>query len=89
MHMRISSPPFRYECYFGTDIDSRENLVANHHDVEGIRKIIDADSLEYLSLENLRAISPSTSFCTGCFTGDYPAPVSPTFKNSFDDDITR
>ncbi|MDE7464239.1 MAG: amidophosphoribosyltransferase, partial [Clostridiales bacterium] len=89
VHMRISSPPFRYECYFGVDIDSRENLIANHHDVEGIREIIGADSLEYLSLESLRAISPSTSFCTGCFTGDYPAPVSPTFKNSFDDDVTR
>lgn len=89
VHMRVSSPPFKYECYFGTDIDSRENLVANHHDVDGICKIIGADSLEYLSLESLRAISPTTSFCTGCFTGDYPAPVSPTFKNSFDDDITR
>lgn len=85
VHMRISSPPFKYPCYFGVDIDSRENLVANYHDVEGIRKIIDADSLEYLSLENLRAISRTTSFCTGCFTGDYPAPVSPTLKNTFDD----
>lgn len=84
VHMRISSPPFKYECHFGVDIDSRDNLVANHHDVDGICKLIGADSLEYLSLENLRAISPSTCFCTGCFTGDYPAPVSPTLKNSFD-----
>ncbi|MCH5163109.1 MAG: amidophosphoribosyltransferase [Clostridiales bacterium] len=89
VHMRISAPPFKYECYFGVDIDSRDKLVANHYDVDGICKIIGADSLEYLSLENLRAISPTTSFCTGCFTGDYPAPVSPTLKNSFDDNMSR
>ncbi len=85
VHMRISSPPFKYECYFGTDIDNRDNLVANHYDVEGIRKLIDADSLEYLSLDNLKAISPSTSFCLGCFTGDYPAPVTPMLKHTFDE----
>ncbi len=89
VHMRISSPPFRYECYFGVDIDSRDKLIANSLDVEGIRQKIGADSLEYLSLENLRAISPTTSFCTGCFTGDYPAPVTPTLKNTFDDNLTH
>ena len=86
IHMRISCPPFKNPCYFGTDIDDRDKLVANHYDVDGICKKIGADSLEYLSLENLKAISPNTSFCLGCFTGDYPAPVTPTFsKNSFDD----
>lgn len=87
VHVRISAPPFRYECYFGVDIDSRDKLVANHYDIDGICKLIGADSLEYLSLENLKAISPTTSFCTGCFTGDYPAPVTPTLKNSFDDGL--
>ncbi len=85
VHMRISSPPFKYECYFGTDIDDRDKLVANHYDVDGICKKIGADSLEYLSLENLKAISPNTTFCLGCFTGDYPAPVTPMFKHTFDD----
>lgn len=85
IHMRISSPPFKYECYFGTDIDDRDKLVANHYDTDGICKRIGADSLEYLSLENLKAISPNTSFCLGCFTGDYPAPVTPMLKNSFDE----
>ncbi|MCH5154132.1 MAG: amidophosphoribosyltransferase [Clostridiales bacterium] len=85
VHMRISSPPFKYECYFGTDIDNRDNLVANHYDVDGICEKIGADSLEYLSLENLKAISPTTSFCLGCFTGDYPSPVTPMYKNTFDD----
>lgn len=84
VHMRISSPPFKYECYFGTDIDDRDKLVANHYDVDGICKKIGADSLEYLSLENLKAISPNTSFCTGCFTGDYPAHVMPMLKHTFD-----
>ncbi len=89
VHMRISAPPFRYECFFGVDIDRRDKLVANKYDVDGICKLIGADSLEYLSLDNLKAISPSTSFCTGCFTGDYPAPVTPTLKNSFDDGISN
>ena len=84
VHMRISSPPFKYECYFGTDIDDRDRLVPNHYDVDGICKKIGADSLEYLSLENLKAISPNTSFCTGCFTGDYPAHVTPMLKHTFD-----
>jgi len=87
VHMRVSSPPFKYECYFGVDVDSRDKLIANHLDTDGICRKIGADSLEYLSLENLRAIAPDTSFCTGCFTGDYPAPVTPTLKNSFDDEF--
>lgn len=84
VHMRISSPPFKYECYFGTDIDDRDKLVANHYDVKGICEKIGADSLEYLSIDNLKAISANTTFCLGCFTGDYPAPVTPMLKNSFD-----
>lgn len=84
VHMRISSPPFKYECFFGTDVDNRDNLVANHYDVKGICEKIGADSLEYLTVENLRAISPETGFCTGCFTGDYPAPVTHALKGMFD-----
>ncbi len=84
VHMRVSSPPFKYPCYFGTDVDSPNNLVANFYDVDGICKKIGADSLEYLTVENLRAISKNIGFCTGCFTGDYPAPVTPMLKNSFD-----
>lgn len=87
VHLRISSPPFKYECYFGVDIDDRDKLVANKYDTDGICKRIGADSLEYLSLENLKAISPKTTFCVGCFTGDYPAPVTPTLKNLFDNDF--
>lgn len=85
IHMRISSPPFKYECFFGVDVDSRDKLIANSLDTKGICEKIGADSLEYLSLDNLRAIAPSTTFCTGCFTGDYPAPVTPTLKYTFDE----
>ena len=85
VHMRISSPPFKYECYFGTDIDDRDKLVANHYDVAGICKKIGADSLEYLSLESLKAISPKTTFCLGCFTGDYPTHVTHMYKHTFDE----
>lgn len=78
IHMRISSPPFLHPCYFGTDIDSSENLIAHNMSLEEIRKFIDADSLEFLSLENLLKIHqmPSTQYCSGCFSGDYPLDVT-------------
>ncbi|MDE7395775.1 MAG: amidophosphoribosyltransferase, partial [Clostridiales bacterium] len=86
IHLRISSPPFKHPCYFGTDIDSEENLIANKMDVEEIRKSIGADSLEYLSLENLLAIKhDGIDYCTGCFSGQYPIPVKGSGKDKFDD----
>ena len=71
--MRSSAPAFRHPCYFGTDVDSREKLVAHNHTVEEIRDIIGVDSLGYLSCESAEKIAAnSTGFCTGCFTGVYP-----------------
>ena len=72
VHMRISSPPFRHTCQFGTDIGSEKNLIANHMRVEDIRRIIGADSLGYISLEGLKqACTGCTNrFCTACFTAD-------------------
>lgn len=69
VHMRISSPPFRHTCHFGTDIGSEENLIANHMRVEDIRRAIGADSLGYISLKGLRqACAGCTNrFCTACF----------------------
>ncbi len=77
VHMRISAPPFRHSCHFGTDIDSEENLIANSLDVEGIRKKIDADTLGYISVNGLlRACKKCPlELCTGCFTGNYATPV--------------
>ncbi len=77
VHMRVSAPPFLNPCYFGTDIDSRENLIAVNHTVPEIAKIIGVDSLGYLSTDNVVKLADCASggFCTGCFTGKYPTEV--------------
>ena len=76
IHMRVSAPPFVSECYYGTDIDDKDKLIATHHSVEEIAKIIGVDSLGYLSLENVVKLADSTSgFCTACFGGGYPTAV--------------
>lgn len=78
VHLRISSPPFLNPCYFGTDIDSKDKLIACRMTHDEICKTLGADSLDYLSLENLGKIAPAStcSMCTGCFTGKYPIEVS-------------
>lgn len=78
IHLRIASPPFIGMCYFGTDVTDEDGLLAKHKSVEEIRKMIGVDSLEYLSLENLRKIAENSDmkgFCEGCFTGEYPIDV--------------
>ncbi len=74
VHMRVSAPPFIAPCYFGTDIPDREKLIACRHSLEEIREMTGADSLAYLSLENLQKLAPEAKcgFCQGCFTGKYP-----------------
>lgn len=78
VHMRVSSPPFISPCYFGTDIDSKEKLIACRMSLEEIRKTIDADSLGFLSVDSVQKVAAGTScgFCSGCFTGEYPIDVS-------------
>lgn len=78
VHMRISSPPFRYPCFFGTDVDSQENLIACKFDtVEEIAREIGVDSLGYLSVDATHklAYNSDCGFCDGCFTGKYPIEV--------------
>ena len=77
VHVRISSPPFAWPCFFGTDIPSRKVLVANNYTVEETCKFINADSLDYLSLDNLHKIAPNSkcTFCDACFTGNYAVEV--------------
>ena len=76
IHMRVSAPPFVAPCYYGTDIDSGDNLIANHHTVEEIAEIIGVDSLGYLSLEHTRALAGrEMGFCTACFGGGYPTSI--------------
>lgn len=75
VHVRISSPPFMHPCYYGTDVDSRENLIACQHSLEEICSIIGADSLGYLSIDNALNIartSTNNGFCAACFNGIYP-----------------
>jgi len=77
VHLRISAPPFLYPCYFGTDIDSQENLIACHHTVEEIAQIVGADSLGFLAPDDLPKIAYGTKLdiCDACFTGKYPIDV--------------
>lgn len=86
IHMRVSAPPFVAPCYYGTDIDSPENLIANHHTVDEIADIIGVDSLGYLSIDHLLQIADGCEgFCTACFDGKYPTEVpSQTAKNRFE-----
>lgn len=72
VHMRVSSPPFLWPCYFGTDIPAREQLIAYQRTTEEIRRIIGADSLAYLKTERLKSMVDGLNICTGCFTGKYP-----------------
>ncbi len=72
VHVRISSPPFLHECYFGTDIPSKEQLIAHNRTVDEICEVIGADSLGYLKLERLYEMVENLPICTGCFTGKYP-----------------
>ena len=84
-----TAPPFVAPCYYGTDIDSAENLIANHHSVEEIARIIGVDTLGYLPTEYaLRLTGCDTGFCTACFGGKYPTPI-PTVgrKDRFENKI--
>lgn len=83
VHMRISSPPFLWPCYYGTDIPSRGELIACNHTIEEITKLSGADSLGYLPVDSLREMInfAPVGFCDGCFTGNYPAATTKeTFK---------
>ncbi len=78
VHMRVSSPAFKFPCYFGTDVDSQENLIACKYDtVEEIADVIGVDSLAYLSVDATHklAVNTNMSYCDGCFTGKYPVEI--------------
>ncbi len=89
IHMRISSPPFLHPCYYGTDIDSEENLIACQHTVKEITEIIGADSLGYLPVENLKEMIGNESYCSACFDGCYPTTIpSDTRKDRFEQKLS-
>ena len=93
VHMRVSAPPFINPCYYGTDIDSKENLIACKYTIEEIAKKIGADSLGYLSLEGVKKIgyvNEKSGFCTACFDGIYPTEIpTKTDKNRFERKINH
>ncbi len=72
VHVRISSPPFLYPCFFGTDVPSNKQLIASAHSTEEIRDMIGADSLGYMPVEELQSMVGDLPICTGCFTSRYP-----------------
>ncbi len=76
VHMRLSSPPFIHPCYFGTDIDSTDHLIAAQHSVAEIARMIGVDSLGFLSVGSVDKLADQSTcgFCKGCFTGEYPVP---------------
>ncbi len=76
VHLRISCPPTRHPCHFGIDFPSREELIAASRTTDEVRDFIGADTLGYISHEGLlSALDQPGDYCTGCFTGTYPAPV--------------
>ncbi len=94
VHMRVSAPPFLNPCYYGTDIDSREWLIACKHTIPEIEKIIGVDSLGYLSLTNVHLIARGEKglggYCSACFDGEYPTEIpAATNKNRFERKISE
>lgn len=85
VHMRVSSPPFLWPCYFGTDVPARDQLIAHNRTVEEIRQIIGADSLGYLEIDRLEQMVDNLGICKGCFTGKYPLePPKEDIRGEFD-----
>ena len=72
VHVRISSPPFLYPCYYGTDVPSSKQLIASGHSAEEIRKAVGADSLSYLDTEDFKTMLNDLPLCSACFDNNYP-----------------
>jgi len=78
VHMRISSPPLLYPCYYGIDMATKKEFIANHKTLQDIRKSLNVNSLKYLSMNGLvKAIGESKEkFCFACFNGEYPVDIA-------------
>ena len=79
--MRVSSPPFLWPCYYGTDVPSKDKLIACQYPLDEIAKVIGVDSLGYLSTESLKSLTlgKDCGYCDACFTGKYPTDI-PNFE---------
>ena len=90
IHVRVSAPPFLNPCYYGTDIDSKENLIACSHTPEEISDMIGADSLGYLPLSKLGELIGGGNCCDACFSGRYPTAIpSDTRKDRFERKLSQ
>lgn len=93
VHMRSSAPPFISPCYYGVDIDSKENLIACKHTIDEIAKIIGVDSLGYLNVKDVTKLaqgSGCTGYCSACFDGNYPTEIpKQNAKNRFEQKISE
>lgn len=92
VHLRSSAPAFLNPCYYGTDIESRDSLIACKYTIEQIREMVGADSLGYLRLEDVTKLAEGGSckgFCTACFSGSYPTEAPVKYKSKFDTKISE
>ena len=90
IHVRISAPPFMNPCYYGTDIDSKENLIACNYSLEKITQMIGADSLGYLPVTELSELTNRCGYCDACFSGEYPTKIpEDTRKDRFEQKLSQ
>jgi len=91
VHLRISSPPIRYPCFFGMDFPTRKELIAAFHSVEEIKEYLDVDSLAYLSVDGLLRAVPvgRCGYCTCCFTGDFPVEIEEAYDKHLHEHSSR
>ena len=83
VHIRVTSPPIKYPCYYGMDFPTKKELIANDKTVAEIAKYLEVDSLEYLSLEMMLNAMPKDTgqnYCTACFSGEYPVSIKECLK---------
>ena len=90
IHMRVSAPPFLFPCFYGTDVDSCDKLIARHHSVQEIAEMIGADSLGFFPLNRLEELSGGKNYCSSCFDGCYPTVIPEDGrKNRFEQKLSE
>ena len=92
VHLRSSAPAYLFPCYYGTDIESQDSLIACNHTIKEMEKIFDVDSLGYLPLEDVTKLGEGGSckgYCSACFDGKYPTDIPQQSTNKFDFKISE
>lgn len=90
VHFRVSAPPFLHPCYYGTDIDSRDHLIACQHSHEEMTALLGADSLGFFPSDKLSELTGHSGICTSCFTGSYPTAIpTETHKDKYEMKISQ